>query len=105
MELKELEKMTVPNLREEAAKFEDIKGVSGMKKAQLIEALCDKLDIHRPDTEVVGVDKSVLKARIRKLQAKRVEALAEHDHQALADIRMRIKVYKRSIRRHIASSG
>lgn len=105
MELKDLEMMTVPKLREETAKFEDIKGVHGMKKAQLIEILCEKLDIHRPEKEVVGINKSVLKARIRALKAKREQALAGGDHRALADIRMRIKVYKRAIRHHTVSTG
>lgn len=100
MELKDLEKMTVTKLREEAHKFEDVKGASGMKKDQLIDLLCKKLDIHRPEKQIVGIDKSVLKARLRDLKAKRLQAEADHDHEALADIRKRIKTYKRSIRRH-----
>ncbi len=104
MELKDLEKLTVPKLREEAAKFEDIKGVHGLKKAQLIDLLCEKLDIHRPKTKVVGIDKSVLKARIRDLKAKR-EAIPVGDHEALAEVRMRIKVYKRAIHRYTLSAG
>ena len=48
MELKDLEKMTVTKLREEVGKFEDVKGVSGMKKDQLIDVMCEKLEIHRP---------------------------------------------------------
>jgi hypothetical protein len=101
MELKDLEKMTVTKLREEAAKFEDVKGTSGMKKDQLIDILCQKLDIHRPTKKVVGIDKAGLKARMRALKAKREQAAAEHDHEALKDIRARIKVYRRSIRRHM----
>ena len=100
MELKDLEKMTVTKLREEAAKFEDVKGVSGMKKDQLIDVMCEKLDIQRPKKQIVGIDKSALKARLRALKAKRLQAEADHDHEALAEIRRRIKTYKRSIRRH-----
>jgi hypothetical protein len=103
MEFKDLEKMTVTKLREEAAKFEDVKGVSGMKKDQLIDILCQKLDVHRPEKKVVGVDKTMLKARMRALKVKREQAVAEHDHQLVKDIRARIKVYKRSIRRHMVT--
>ncbi len=103
MEFKDLEKMTVTKLREEAGKFEDVQGVSGMKKDQLIDILCQKLDVQRPVKKVVGVDKSVLKERMRALKVKREQAASEHDHEALKDIRRRIKVYRRSIRRHIVT--
>ena len=39
MELKELEKMKVDQLREEAAKLEGVEGISAMKKQQLIDLL------------------------------------------------------------------
>ena len=42
MDLHELEKKTVNDLRDMAAKYEDIKGVSGLKKDQLLEILCEK---------------------------------------------------------------
>jgi hypothetical protein len=100
MDLKDLEKMTATKLREEVGKFEDVKGVSGMKKDQLIDIMCEKLDIHRPEKQVLGIDKSVLKSRMRALKVKKAQAQAEHDHEALADIRKRIKTYKRSIRKH-----
>lgn len=105
MELKDLEKMTVTKLREEVGKFEDVKGVSGMKKDRLIAVMCEKLEIHRPEKKVVGIDKSVLKARMRGLKAKKIQAEADHDHEALVDIRKRIKVYKRSIRKHSIASA
>jgi hypothetical protein len=100
MELKDLEKMTVVKLREEAHKFEDLKGVSGMNKQQLIDVLCEKLDIHRPHTEVEGIDKPTIKGRLKALQAKRKQALADRDYATLADLRMRIKRYKRMIKKH-----
>jgi hypothetical protein len=100
MELKDLEKMTVVKLREEAHKFE-VKDALGMSKEQLIDLLCEKLGIHRPEKKVVGVDKAALKARIRALKARRAQALAQNDHQAVADIRMRLKRYRRKIKTHI----
>jgi RAB protein geranylgeranyltransferase component A len=71
MNYQDLEKMTVVKLREEASKLEDVKGVSGMKKEELIHLLCEKL----------------------------------HDHQTLAEIRRRIRVYKRSLRKHTVKSA
>ncbi len=105
MELKDLEKMTVVKLREEAAKFEDLKGVHGMNKAQLIDVLCQKLDVHRPERKVVGIDKPTIKGRLKALQVKRKQALADNDHRALADIRMRVKRYKRMIKKHISATA
>ena len=43
MEWKDLEKMTVTKLREEASKHEEIKGVRGKNKAQLMEELAKLL--------------------------------------------------------------
>jgi cell division protein FtsX len=105
MELKDLEKMTVNRLREELAKFEDVEGVTGMKKAQLIDALCQKLDIGQAQKVVVGIDKPTLKARIRNLKTEREKAVAAHDHKALADIRKRIKTYRRSIKKHTVANA
>ncbi len=105
MELKDLEKMTVGKLREELAKFEDVKGVSGMKKAQLIDTLCQKLDIHQPEKTVVGIDKPTIKARIRNLKAEREKAMAANDYKALDDIRRRIKTYRRSIKKHTVATA
>ncbi|UCH83702.1 MAG: hypothetical protein JSW50_14825, partial [Candidatus Latescibacterota bacterium] len=49
MDYHALEKMTVIKLREEAKKFPDVKGVSGMKKEELINLLVEKLDIAVPE--------------------------------------------------------
>jgi len=103
MELKDLEKMTVVKLREEAHKF-DVKDALGMGKEQLIELLCQKLGIHRPERKAVGIDKGALKSRIRALKSKRVKALEGRDGKALADLRMRMKRYKRMIKSHIVTA-
>ena len=65
------EKMTVVKLREEASKFEDLKDVSGMKKPQLIDVLCQKLGVERPHAEIERIDKPTIKGRLKELQAKR----------------------------------
>lgn len=104
MELKDLEKMTVVKLREEAHKFEDVKDALGMSKEQLIELLCKKHGIHQHERLVVGIDKASLKKRIRALKAERGRALSAHDRLKLADIRMRMKRYKRMIKTHIVTT-
>jgi DUF438 domain-containing protein len=105
MNYQDLEKMTVVKLREEASKLEDVKGVSGMKKEELIHLLCEKLSIPRPESKVEGVDKSRLKTKMRELKKRREEAVRNHDHQTLAEIRRRIRVYKRSLRKHTVKSA
>ena len=47
MDYNALEQMTVNNLREEAKKH-DIKGITGMKKDELVHAIADKLGLSAP---------------------------------------------------------
>ena len=47
MELRDLEKMTVLKLREEALKFPEIKGVHGKNKEQLIDEIAQALGIRK----------------------------------------------------------
>ena len=101
MDLHELEKKTVNDLREMAAKYEDIKGVSGLKKEQLLEILCEKLGIDRHVHVPKGIGRHDIKARIRELKRKRDEALEKHDPVALAAVRHEIKSNKRHLRRVI----
>ncbi len=160
MELKELEKMKVDQLREEASKLEGVKGVNAMKKQELIDLLCEKLDIQRPEAQseektedespakdakdVESEDKSDAKAEaegeaeampeakpeakppakdatpepkvaekkpspfkgpLKALQAKRKQALADRDSQTLADVRIRIKKYKRKMKKESAPAS
>jgi len=153
VELKELEKMKVDQLREEAAKLEGVEGVNAMKKQQLIDLLCEKLDIQRPEAQseektedkppakdVESEDKSAAKAEaegeveaktedkpptkeaqpepkvaekkpspfkgpLKALQAKRKQALADRDYQTLTDVRMRIKKYKRKMKKESAAAA
>jgi hypothetical protein len=151
VDFKELEKMKVDQLRAEAAKLEGVEGVNAMKKQELIDLLCEKLDIQRPEaqsdektdvktadtesedkadakaeagsdveakpeaqpsaepaeaaketkkeTKVAQKKQSPYKGRLKVLQAKRKQALADRDYQTLADVRMRIKRYKRKMKR------
>ncbi len=160
MELKELEKMKVDQLREEASKLEGVEGVNEMKKQELIDLLCEKLDIQRPEAQseektednppakdVESEDKvdakaeaegeaeakpetkpeakppakeakeakpepkvaekkpSPFKGPLKALQAKRKQALADRDSKTLADVRVRIKKYKRKMKKESAAAS
>ena len=104
MTLQELQKMTVVKLRQEAMQHGGISGVSGMSKAQLVEAMAELLGIDtktpaRAATAKISGDKSVLKKEIRSLKATREEALAANDATSLNRARLDIKKRKRALRR------
>jgi Rho termination factor, N-terminal domain len=160
VDFKELERMKVDQLREEASKLEGVEGVSGMKKQELIDLLSEKLGIERPKAEaeetaakdaepekkadakaeagdeaeakpeatppsmkasktieakaaketkpepkVAEKKPSPFKSRLKALQAKRRQALADRDHETLADVRMRIKKYKRKMKRESGAAA
>jgi DNA-binding IclR family transcriptional regulator len=96
----ELRGKTVAQLREIAAglEHEAVQGHSQMHKEHLLKALCTalKIDMH-VHHEVVGLNKSEIKARIRQLRKKRDEALAAHTRSELKMIRRRIHRLKRMI--------
>jgi hypothetical protein len=105
MELKDLEKMTVIKLREEAAKYEDIKGASGMKKEQLIEILAEKLGIEvKPLEAAPPSEKQHLKKQIKALKVKRDEALQGKDYKTLKQHRRQIRNLKRQIRKQFVKA-
>ena len=98
MELKDLEKMTVNELREMAHQYEDIKGAIGMKKETLIDVLCGKLGIEKKHHLPKGIGRRALKERIRALKERRKQALAAHDAKALKRVRTRIRRTKHHLR-------
>ena len=105
MELKDLEKMTVIKLREEAAKYEDIKGASGLKKEQLIEILAGKMGIEaKPVVAAPSTAKHELKRQIKALKVKRDEALQSKDYEALKQHRRQIRGLKRQIRKQFVKT-
>lgn len=104
MELRDLQKMTVVKLREEALNMGGFTGVHGMKKQELIEALAPKFGIDleaavKAVREKFAGDKSAMKREIQNLKAQRDMALEEHDLAAVAVARKGIKTYKRALRR------
>jgi hypothetical protein len=105
MELKDLEKMTVVKLREEAHKFEDVKGAIGMSKEQLIDLLCDKYGIPKKQALPKGIGRRALKARIRQLHGQRGEVLGSGDQKRVRVHRRRLKSLRRRLRKVIEKAA
>ena len=54
MEWRDLEKMTVLKLREEALKFPEIQGVHGKNKEQLMDEIANLLGIKKADAKTAN---------------------------------------------------
>jgi hypothetical protein len=105
MELKDLEKMTVVKLREEATRYEDVKGAIGMTKEQLIDLLCGKLGIDRKHHVPKGIGRRALKAKIRQLHGGRGEVLGTGDRKKIRVHRRRLKSLRRRLRKVIEKAS
>jgi hypothetical protein len=96
----ELKHKTLAELRDIAKDIdhEAVKGYTQLNKEHLVVALCTALgiDIHEHHA-VVGIDKAVIKSRIRELKKRRDSALAAHDHAQLKLARRSIHRLKRQI--------
>ncbi len=108
MELREMQRMTVVKLREEALQHPSIVGVHGMNKEQLIEALAPIYGINleaavRALREKLAENKGTLKQEITALKSERDAALADHDTTAVKKARKDIKRRKRRLR-HLAKT-
>ena len=102
MDWKDLEKMTVIKLREEALKHPELEGVHGKGKAQLMDELARALGIEKPHVhfaEKVVHTKGDLKQKIRELKVERARLITAHDHKALHGVRRQIHKFKRQIRK------
>jgi len=102
MQWKDLEKMTVVKLREEALKFPQIEGVHGKNKERLMDELASALGIEKPHahfSENVVHTKSELKHQIHELKKERDQLIVAHDHQHLHDVRRQIHELKHTIRK------
>ncbi|MBN2105649.1 Rho termination factor N-terminal domain-containing protein [bacterium] len=99
---KELKHMKVTELREIAAGLEneEVKGYTQLNKDHLLEAICKALHIEMHEHhEVVGVDKSAIKTKIRTLKKDRDKALNAKDKKKLIEVRKKIKQLKNDLRR------
>ena len=102
MDWKDLEKMTVLKLREEALKYPQIEGVHGKHKEQLMEEIAGVLGIEKPHAhfaDAVTHTKSEMKSRIQELKSVREKLLDAHDHQKLHEVRRELHELKHTIRR------
>jgi protein-arginine kinase activator protein McsA len=102
MDWRDLEKMTVLKLREEALKYPQIEGVHGKNKEQLMDELAHILGIERPHArfaESVVHTKSDLKHKIRELKTEREKLLEQHDHKRLHEVRRELHELKHTIRK------
>ena len=98
----ELKEMTVAQMREIAKDIEHeaVKGATQMNKDHLLKALCTALGFEMHEHhEVVGIDKSAIKTKIRALRKKRDEILASNDRKELGSVLRQIHSFKRTIRR------
>jgi DNA-binding IclR family transcriptional regulator len=95
----QLKHKTVADLRDIAKGIEHdaVQGYTQMNKEHLIAALAKALGIQHEHHDVVGVDKSSIKARIRELKTQRAAALDAHDHAQLKVVRRTIHRLKRRI--------
>jgi hypothetical protein len=95
----ELKHKTVAELRDLAKGIEHdaVQGYTQMNKDHLLTALSKALGLQHEHHEVVGVDKSGIKAKIRELKTQRAAAIAAHDHAQLKVVRRTIHRLKRRI--------
>lgn len=99
---KELKGKTVADLKQIAAglEHEAVKGYTQMNKDHLLKALCTALGVEMHEHhEVMGLDKLRVKTKIKELKNARDQALKAHDHNQLKAIRLRIKRFKKKLRR------
>jgi uncharacterized membrane protein YjjP (DUF1212 family) len=102
MDWKDLEKMTVLKLREEALKYPQIEGVHGKHKEQLMDEIAKVLGIEKPHshfTDTVVHTKADLKHKIQELKIEREKLLVAHDHKKLHEVRREMHELKHTIRR------
>jgi hypothetical protein len=95
----ELKHKTLAELREIAkgTDHEAVQGYTQLNKEHLVVALAKALGIQHEHHQVVGIDKSSIKARIRQLKTQREAALTTHDHAQLKVVRRTIHRLKRRI--------
>ena len=95
----QLKHKTIAELRDIAkdTDHEAVQGYTQLNKDHLINALATALGIQHEHHNVVGIDKSSIKARIRELKAQRAAAIEAHDRAQLKAVRRTIHRLKRQI--------
>ena len=95
----ELRHKTLAELRDIAKDIQHdaVQGYTQLNKEHLVGALAKALGIQHTHHDVVGIDKSTIKARIRQLKTQRAAAIEAHDHAQLKVVRRTIHRLKRQI--------
>ena len=101
MDLKTLVKMTVSKLRDEAMKFDDLVGVHGMEKPELIEILKKKYGIteEHHESQMLLDRKHAVKARIKRLKAEKEQAIAAKDKKQAILLQKRLHQQRRLLKK------
>ncbi len=101
MDAKTLEKMTLPKLRDEALKFDDLTGVHGMDKDQLLDILKDKYGVadHHTESDALKARKRRIKQKIKQLKAQKAQAIEEKDQEKTAFLRRRLRRQRRILKK------
>ncbi len=107
MNAKTLEKMTIVKLREEAMKFDDISGVHGMDKHELLSILKEKYDIVEDKSagELLVERKHALKKKIAQLKIKKAQAIEAKDEKKTVLIRRRLRRQRRILKKVLAKAA
>jgi Rho termination factor, N-terminal domain len=102
MDLKELQRMTTPKLRDLAKEVTDLQGVGGMHKEDLIKAIAKARGIAYDESAKDVNAIHAVKHDIRALQKQKAELLTSNgDRNKLKRIRRKVKLLKR-LTRHLA---
>ena len=105
MDYDALTHMPVNKLRDEAKKFPDVKGVTGMKKDELIALIAEKHGLEIPTKKPkktkheYKLDKPTIHKKIAELREMQAAARAGDDHKQAAKLRRRIHLLKRETRK------
>lgn len=107
MDSESLKKMTVAQLREQAKQIPGIKGISSMKKGDLVALLAkqspEPSEAKPAKEQRVDAPKKMSKSEIKKLirvfKEKKLEALAQHDRNQAKFYNRQIHSFKHQLRR------
>ena len=98
----ELKKKNVSELREIAKDIEHeaVQGYTQLNKDHLLEAICKALNIDmHVHHEVVGVDKTKIKAEMKQVKKSRDEAIAAKKPDDIIKARRKIRFLKKQLRK------
>ncbi len=105
MEEKDLTKMTVVKLREEAKKYTSIHSAQAMKKEELIRAIADargepiEIKKKKPKKKKKVINIADVKKQIKELRVKKEEERKTKDRKVVDRLRKKIKTLKKQTRK------